>query len=108
MDLKQETISQIWSARREIDCGINLLKEIDEARKEYRIDRNQPVLKDAFGRRSCIEMGVPCSDTSRRIFQVSQELAEIVINAHIEQKRNELKALLITAKNELNSESEDK
>jgi hypothetical protein len=104
MDLKTETISAIWSARREIDCGTKLLEEIDKTRKEFRIDTNQPVIKDAFGRRPCIELGVPSSSNSHRLFQVSQELAEIVINAHINQKKSELKALLLTAKTELNGD----
>lgn len=90
--ITQETAECIWAAYREIEAGEKLLADMAAARAEpfSERDRHAPTLKDAFGRKRRLELGIPSGENGHRIFGVDSELAEAVIRAHIAKKRAEL------------------
>lgn len=88
--ITQETAGRIWNCYREIRAGETLLADMAKAAEEYREDVRSKTIKDAFGRRGNLQLGVPMDESSHRIFNVAPALAESVIRAHIEHKRAEL------------------
>ena len=88
--ISQETAGKIWNAYREIAAGEKLLEDMDEAAKEYRDDVRRETVKDAFGRRKHLTLGVPSGDNSHRILDVAPDLAKSVIRAHIENMKARL------------------
>lgn len=88
--ITQETAGRIWNCYREIDAGIGLLAELEEAEKEFRDDVRKGRLEDAFGNRRNYEFGVPMDSILHRLFSVKPSLAKSVINAHVANKRAEL------------------
>jgi hypothetical protein len=90
MMLTNETAYRIAAAYAEIDSAEKLLADVRAA-----MDRLGAVdIRDAFGRPvKRLELGIPSGDNSRRIMHVEYELAVPVIDAHIAQKRAQLKAL---------------
>ena len=91
--ITQKTASTIWSAYREIEMAENLLKEMAEERtKPFREteDPSAPTLKDAFGRRQHLQLGIPSGSNAHRLYQVGPELAESVIRAHIAKMQAQL------------------
>ena len=101
--ITRETAAQIWDCYREIDTAKNLLSDIEETRKEERIEKFAPTLKDAFGRRKNLQLGVPIGSDGHRLFNVDPRLAESVIRAHIANKESELKRAQEQARIELNT-----
>jgi hypothetical protein len=87
--ISQQTAARIWECYREIEMAESLLKEMSEA-KSYCDEPGQPTLKDAFGRRRHLQLGIPSGDSSHRLYGVSPRLAESVIRAHIADKQKEL------------------
>lgn len=87
--ITQETVATIWQAHREIAAGEKLLADMQDERTKpfYDGDKHAPTLKDAYGRRRHIEMGIPCGENAHRIYNVSPELAESVIRAHIAKQK---------------------
>lgn len=88
--ITQETAGRIWNCYREIAVGEKLLEDMTESEREYDQDVRRSSLKDAFGHRRHLTLGVPSSDSSSRILDVAPSLAKSVINAHIANKRAEL------------------
>jgi hypothetical protein len=88
--ITQETAGRIWNCYREIRAGEKLLEDMTKAADEYRGDVRSERIKDAFGRRNDLELGVPTGDSSHRILSVAPGLAKSVIRAHIANKRAEL------------------
>ena len=93
--LKNETIERIWHCRREIETSKKILVDMVNTRKEEEernrnFSKTQPTLKNAFGEKKLLELGVPSGDNSHRLFRLSPQLAEAVINAHIANKEAEL------------------
>ena len=93
--LTSETIERIWHCMREIEAGNKLLADMEEVGRqdEKRWEgksKTEPTLKDAFGRRRHLELGVPSGENGHRIFQVSPILAGHIIRAHIANKTAEL------------------
>ena len=101
--ITQETVAAIWHAYREIEAAQSLLKEMAETRKKHQLDKREPVLRDAFGRARQLSLGVPSGDRAQSLFDVSPDLAESVIRAHIEHKRAELAEANERARIELNT-----
>lgn len=101
--ITQETAAAIWHAYREIEAGQKLLADMEASRKEAGLDRTAPAIKDAFGQRQHLQLGIPCGDNSHRILQVAPALAESVIRAHIENKRAYLAECQERARLELNA-----
>lgn len=87
--ITQETASLIWAAYREIEMGEKLLQDMAEAMK-WEEDKTAPTLKDAFGRRRHLQLGIPSGENSRRLFDVPPPLAESVIRAHIAEQKKQL------------------
>lgn len=85
--ITQETAGKIWNAYREIAAGEQLLKEMERAADEYREDVRRETVKDAFGRRRKLTLGVPSGDNAHRLLDVAPDLAKSVIRAHIENMR---------------------
>lgn len=86
-----DTIKMLYQAYREIAAGEKLLTDMEEIRKRERIDdKYAATIKDAFGTRRQLQLGIPSGNDSHRLLDVSPVLAESCIRAHIEQKRKEL------------------
>lgn len=93
--ITNETLERIWHCKREIEAGNKLLTDMAEVLKQEeercnRLSKTEPTLRDAFGRRRHLELGIPSGEGGHRIFQVSPILAESVIKAHIANKTAEL------------------
>lgn len=88
--ITQETAALIYSAYREIEAGQKLLADMESIREREHLDRTAPTIKDAFGRRRHLQLGIPSGENSHRILDVSPVLAESVIRAHIGNKQAEL------------------
>jgi hypothetical protein len=104
MNIKDETLQAIWHARREVEQGTKMLEVLKEERERRSLDKSVPCLKDSFGRIRNFQLGIPSNETTTRIYDVSPELAEVIIKAHIAQKESDLSAYLIIAKEELNAQ----
>jgi hypothetical protein len=93
MMITQETAARIWSCHREIEASIKLLEDMEESRKKFdHTDERKyaGTLRDAFGRYRDLQLGVPSSNDSHRLFGVSPDLAESIIRAHIANKQGDL------------------
>jgi hypothetical protein len=90
--ITQETAERIWNCYREIQASKQLLEDMKEAQAELfsRQDRNAPRLRDSFGQKRHLELGVPNGPDSRRIFSVAPQLANSVIAAHLATMQAEL------------------
>lgn len=96
----------IWNCYREITTAEKLLDDMEKLRKEHRFDESAQKLKDAFGSRRDLQLGIPSGSNSRRLFNVRPRLAESVIRAHISEKKAELIAANERAVLELNTEDD--
>jgi len=88
--IRQETAARIWHCYREIEAAEKLLSESKEIRERDHLRPLEPTIKDAFGHRRHLQLGVPSGENGHRIFELSPILAESVIRAHIANKRAEL------------------
>jgi hypothetical protein len=88
--ISKETCEAIWNAYREIEVGEKLLADMKEVQGRSIQDKHAPCLKDAFGQRRHLQLGIPSGENGHRLMQVSPTLAESVIRVHIENKRAEL------------------
>ena len=77
--------------------GEKLLAEMEEQRKRG----DEINLRDAFGRRRCLQLGVPSGENAHRLLDVQPSLAVEVIKAHIAQKKSELALVNERAKTEV-------
>ena len=103
--LTMETIGAVYHAMREIETGEKLLADIKEIRDRQVLDKYAPTLKDAFGERRHLQLGIPSGQSAHRLLDVSPVLAESVIRAHIENKRAELASANERARIELGLDS---
>lgn len=100
--ISKETAWQIACAYQEIEAASELLDKIKEALSH----REEPDIRDAFGRRrGGLELGVPSDNSSRRLFNVPWPLARPVIEAHIAQQSAIITALCEQARIELGRQS---
>ncbi len=102
--ITKETAIRIYSCFREIEAATGLLAEMEENIKQHKDDIN---LRDPFGRKRCLELGVPMGNDSHRLFQVQPSLAFSVIRAHIAHKEAELKEANEQARIELETVSQN-
>lgn len=84
--IRKETAGDIWECYREIEVSEKLMSNMKEACQKG----EDPNPVDPFGRRQCLQMGVPCGDSAQRLFKIEPKLALSVISAHIANKRKEL------------------
>ena len=88
--IEQQTAADIWNCYREIEAGEKLLADMEERKKEYPDDKHAQCLKDVFGRRRNLRLGIPSGEHSHTLIDVSPELAFSVIKSHIATKKAEL------------------
>jgi hypothetical protein len=100
--LSQETAARIWECYSEINRAEKLLEEMAKLEEQFRFEPEQQKLKDAFGRRRDLQLGIPSGENSHRLFNVAPKLAKSVIHAHIATKKAELIEANEQAKIELN------
>ncbi len=103
--ITQETAAAIWSAYREIATAEKLLADM-EKELVWEHDKTAPLLKDAFGKKRNLQLGIPSGENCHRLFDVPPKLAGSVIRAHIAQKRAELAATNKSARLELMGDEE--
>lgn len=84
MLISKEAAQKIALAYREIEVAERLLAEISEEMERRRdID-----IRDAFGRQQhCLQLGVPSSHNSTRLFDVPWKIARPIIELHIAEQR---------------------
>ena len=99
--ITKQTAYEICLAYNEIEHGEQLLKDLEELRK----DGKEPNLRDVFGRPRGLQLGVPSGKDSHRIFDVSPVMGVAVITTHIAAKQQELFVLNERARIELQSQS---
>jgi hypothetical protein len=95
--ITKQTAYDIWIAYDEIAKGEKLLAEMEEQRQRG----DEMNLRDAFGRRRCLQLGVPSGENAHRLLDVQPSLAIEVIKAHIAQKKSELALVNERAKTEV-------
>lgn len=89
--ISKETCEAIWNAYREIEVAEKLLADMKEVQdRDITRDKHAPCLKDAFGNRRHLQLGIPSGENGHRLMQVSPALAESVIRVHIKNKQAEL------------------
>jgi len=98
--ITQETAAAIWTAYREIETAEKLLADM-AAEQAWIHDKTAATLKDAFGHKQHLQLGIPSGSNSHRLFQVPPQLAGSVIRAHIAAKKSELAAANEQARLEL-------
>lgn len=87
--ITQKTAEAIWCAYREIEAAEKILADMKAEREKpfAESDKHAPTLKDAFGRKRQLQLGIPSGENGHRLFGVSPELAECVIIAHIAKEK---------------------
>jgi len=103
--ISQRTAGRIWECHREMLAAQKLLDDMAKSKDEFRDDVRCGTLKDAFGRRKQLQLGVPSGESSHQLFNVSLNLGESVIRAHIAERRAELAEWNEMARIELDSET---
>ena len=88
--ITKETAAMAWECHREINVAKELLNDMVKLEKEYRFKPDEQKLKDAFGRRRDLQLGIPSGENAHRLFNVSPSLAKAVIRAHVSNKEAEL------------------
>src|SRR5688572_25271788 len=95
--ISKKTAAAIFNCYSEIEkCDkltIDLKKEL--------ADSGELMLKNAFGDRCGLQLGVPCGENSHRLYDVPPELAVAIIGAHKEQQEKKLLELKAIATVEL-------
>lgn len=102
--ITSETARRIWSSHKEIEHSKELLAAAHERLKqetEGSSSRDEPEKKF-----HPIEMGIPYfnrdrSDTSHRVYQLTTDLAVMVLEAHVEKQKERLRKLMVMAQQEL-------
>jgi len=104
--ITQKTAAAIWAAYREIEAAEKLLSDIAKEKAEPFSDRDKfaPQLKDVFGNRRNLQLGIPSGENGNRLFDVRPDLAESVIRAHIAHKRVDLTEANESARLELKAD----
>lgn len=103
--ITQATAARIWNCYREIAAAEKLLADMSEEEAKRPGDRHEPELRDVFGRRQKLQLGVPSGENGHRLFDVDAELAKSVIRAHIAKKESELVSANEQARIELDTQS---
>ncbi len=98
--ITKETCANIWHCYNEIEKAEQLLEEMGNILKRDP-EKNPPQIKDVFGGRRDLQLGVPCGSSGHTLYGVGVELGVQVIEAHIESKKKRLEELRTIAKLEL-------
>lgn len=92
--LSQETAARVWNAHREIAAAKKLREETVEIIQERTPDPVQPWQRH-------LQLGIPSSENSHRILQLSPKLGLAIIDAHLANTERELAEASIAAAVEL-------
>lgn len=95
--ITKQTAYDIWITYDEIAKGEKLLADLEE----QRLRGEELNLRDAFGRRRNLQLGVPNGEKSQRLLDVHPALAVSVIKSHIATKKAELETVMVRAGAEL-------
>ena len=90
--ISQETLEKTWVCYREIAAAENLIADLAEMKERSRDPYGQR-LRDAFGNRRLLQLGVPSGENGHRLFDVDPVLAVSIIKAHLANKRAELEKM---------------
>jgi len=99
--ITQQTAERIWCCYREIKAAEKILADMDAVKKEDWHNEHGERLRDAFGARRDLQLGVPSGNDGHRLFGVSPELARAVIVSHIAHQRAALVEMNEQARMEL-------
>ena len=91
--VREETARNIAICYQEIR---NANKLLDDMRVELEKTGN-PDIRDAFGNKKALELGVPTNRNGHRLFRVNPEMSVKIIEQHIEDNENILKELNVLA-----------
>lgn len=97
--ITKETVVKIWNCYNEIESAEKLMEEMAESLRK-RPDE-VPSLRNAFGDRCGLQLGVPSGNDSQRIFGVNTEMGVKIILNHIAEKKQRLEELRTIAMSEL-------
>ncbi len=95
--ISKETARKIFNCHGEIEKSNGLISAMKEAIKE----EGTTDLKDNFGDRRGLQLGIPSGQSGHTLYNVPVEISIKVIEAHIEQKERQLKELMAIATIEL-------
>ena len=87
--ISKETALRIWTCFAEIEAGEKMLDILKKATQ----DGELPDLRDSWGRRRHLRLGVLSGENSTTLFDVDEKLGAAVVEAHIANKRQELVAI---------------
>jgi len=99
--ITKETAVKIWNCYNEIESAETLIKDMLKSLKEK--PDEAPSLRNAFGERCGLELGVPSGQNTHRLFGVNTELGVKIIQKHIEEKTQRLEELKAIASLEMAS-----
>lgn len=105
--ITQKTAENIWSCYREIEAGKKLLQDMEKVEKDNPRHKHEQHLKDAFGHKQELQLGIPMGDSGHRLYDVSPKLALSIIRAHMAEKGRELTEMNECARVELDEEDPD-
>jgi len=88
--ITSETAMKIWQSHREIASARKLLEDMAKLKEDYPRDQHAKQLKDVFGDRQSLQLGIPCGKSGHQLYRVNPDLAKSVIRAHIADKEREL------------------
>lgn len=88
--ITQETAARIYNLYSEIEGGKMLLEDMDKIRENENLRKYEPTIKDAFGRRQHLQLGIPSGASCHQLLMVSPQLGESIIKAHIAKIESEL------------------
>ena len=97
--ITKETVVKIWNCYNEIESAEKIMADLSESRKKA--PKEEPSLRNAFGERTGLQLGVPCGDNAHQLFGVNLEMSLKIIQKHIEEKEQKLQELKAIAMLEL-------
>ena len=100
--ISYNTAGQIAYAHKEIESAQTLLVELEKAEQ----GREPPDLRNSFGRRRGVQLGVPSGEASHRCFNVDPRLAIVVLRAHVASQQSLIEALSQQAIAEMSAPTE--
>lgn len=97
--ITKETTVKIWNCYNEIECAEKIMADLAESSKKT--PDEPPSLKNAFGERCGLQLGVPMGSGSHQLFGVNLEMSIKIIQQHIDEKNRRLEELKTIATLEL-------
>ncbi len=97
--ITKETAVKIWNCYNEIESAEKIMADLAESSKKS--PDEPPSLRNAFGERCGLQLGVPSGSDSHRLFGVNLEMSIKIIQQHIDEKNKRLEELKSIATLEL-------